>query len=406
MTVTFNVELRGEPLRQTYVSHFDFFRVPQTLFFRTDNSGRVRISNEGLANVTTDPTGPQGPIMIRVHAQNSVVRVLDGNSPIPIEVSQEFRVSTNSTVNINTNAEQQDHFRIMELCRDAYQKTLRDFSPFNSAGRRTFPFGQNDSVQSTRDKLPRIEVVYPDNSAAQLAYVEPISIGTGAPLIHIKDKNYIRPRADAPDARLFGNSQVFPSLIPHELAHALYFCLMSPLLRASVEAQYLSWITSRLVSGLPPFHNANLATTSFVAWIECLGIFAENYFFFQQLNIPAVTGVTLRQAFFRNELSNSPVLDEGSDGEDGNRLNGYLQVGRLDNARRVVPLVTGSRVEGALYGAIFLDFARRAGLREAVGRYLNSTDNNVLSFDDFRNLVIGETDFDDDMLEIVATWQL
>ena len=61
-------------------------------------------------------------------------------------------------------------------------------------------------------------------------------------------------------------------------------------------------------------------------------------------------------------------------------------------------------VEGAVYGAVFLDFARRPGLREAVGRYLNSADNNVLTFDDLHNLIIDETDFDDDIREVRNTW--
>lgn len=63
-------------------------------------------------------------------------------------------------------------------------------------------------------------------------------------------------------------------------------------------------------------------------------------------------------------------------------------------------------MEGALYGAIFLDFARRVGLREAVGRYLNSSDNSVLQFDDFRNLIINETDFDNDITQVANTWGL
>jgi len=63
-------------------------------------------------------------------------------------------------------------------------------------------------------------------------------------------------------------------------------------------------------------------------------------------------------------------------------------------------------VEGAVYGAIFLDLARRIGLREAVGLYLDSVDNSVLSADDFHNLVINEGDFDDDIIAVRNTWQL
>jgi len=56
-----------------------------------------------------------------------------------------------------------------------------------------------------------------------------------------------------------------------------------------------------------------------------------------------------------------------------------------------------------VYGELFLDFARRVGLREVVGRYLNSGGDNVLAFDDFRNLVINESDFDNDIIQVANT---
>jgi hypothetical protein len=391
MAVTFTVTLRGRPLRRTYVSHFDFFRVPQTLFFRTNEAGQVTVANAGLANVTADPTGPNGTITARVHAQNSVVRVLDGNFPIPVEVTQDFTVTNGGTSNINTDAEQQDHFRIMDACLSVYDTVFRQFSPFNRTGRQAFPFGQAATVVATRDRLPRIEVVYPDKSPATLAFVEPVSLGTGFPLIHIKDKSL--------EPRLFGTGGTDRTLIPHELSHALYFSIMPATTRTSVEAQYLGWITGRVASGLPPFHNTNLATTPFVAWIESLGIFSERFFFFSSRRTPQLTGDALRQAFFRDELSAAPLLQTTS-------LTGYSQVGTLNAAGNVVPALTGDNIEGALYGAIFLDFARRVGLREAVGRYLNSSDDSVLVFDDFRNLIITETDFDNDITQVANTWGL
>jgi hypothetical protein len=414
MAVAFTVTLRGRPLRRTYVSHFDFFRVPQTLFFRTNEAGQVTVANAGLANVTADPTGPNGTITVTVHAQNSVVRVLDGNFPIPVEVTQNFTVANGGTININTNGEQQDHFRIMDACLDVYDTVFRQFSPFNRQGRQAFPFGTAATVAAMRDMLPRIELVYPDNSVAPLAFVEPVSVGTGFPLIHIKLKSFNPSGPDPVDRRLFGvpdpvpdpadpipagTRATDPTLIPHELAHALYFALMPATTRASVETQYLAWITSRVASGLPPFHNTNLATTPFVAWIESLGIFSERFFFFSRRRTPPLTGVDLRQAFFRDELSASPLLQTTN-------LTGYSQVGKLDAAGNVVPDLTQDNVEGALYGAIFLDFARRVGLREAVGRYMNSGDNSVLTFDDFRNLIINEADFDNDIVQVANTWGL
>lgn len=407
MAVTFNVTLRGRPLRRTYVSHYDFLRIPQTLFFRTDEVGRVTVTNSGLANVTGDPAGPNGRITVKVYAQNSVVRVLDGNLPLSLEVSQDFTVTNGTTININTNAEQQDYFRIMDACLDVYDTVFRQFSPFNRIGRRAFPFGQAASVVGTRDMLPRIEVVYPDNSPATLAFVEPVSLGTGFPLIHIKHKSLDRRLfgiadlvPDPTDAIPSGTPPTDPTLIPHELSHALYFALMPTTTRALVETQYLGWLTSRIATGLPPFHNTNFATTPFVAWIESLGIFSERFFFFSR-RTPQLNGTALRNAFFRDELSASPILQ-------ATNLTDYIQAGNLDTSSNIVPAAgfMGDNVEGAVYGAIFLDFARRVGLREAVGRYLNSSDNNVLAFDDFRNLIIDETDFDNDIGEVANTWGL
>jgi hypothetical protein len=160
----------------------------------------------------------------------------------------------------------------------------------------------------------------------------------------------------------------------------------------------LGWIVNRISSGLPPFHGTGLATTPFIAWIEALGIFSERFYFFSRRRTPVLTGVALRQEFFRNELSQTPLLQNLTD---------FIQVGRFDAVRNAVdPILTGDNVEGALYGAIFLDLARRLGLREAVGRYLNSADNNVLTFDDFRNLIIAETDFDADITQVARTWGL
>jgi hypothetical protein len=411
MAVTFTVTLRGAPLRRTYISHFDFFRVPQTLFFRTDEAGRVTVTNAG-ANVTPNPTGPNGRITVRVHAQNSVVRVLDGNLPIPVEVTQDFTVADGGTININTNAERQDHFRIMDTCLVVYDTVFRQFSPFNRVGRRAFPFGQAGSIEATRNRLPRIEVVYPDNSPAVLAFVEPVALGTGFPLIHIKHKAFNPPGPAPVDRRLFGvpdpvpdptapippgTPATDPTLIPHELAHALYFALMPITTRASVEVQYLTWITTRIASGLPPFHNTNLATTPFVAWIECLGIFSERFFFFSRRRIPPLTGNALRQAFVNDELSGTPLLQ-------ATNLTGYSQVGSVNAAGNVVPALTGDNVEGALYGGIFLDFARRTTLRDAVELYLNS--GNVLTFDDFRNLIINATGFGNAIIQVANTWGL
>jgi hypothetical protein len=402
MSVTLTINLRGRPLRRTYISHFDFWRFPQTLFFLTDENGVVTVNNTGVT--WGDPAGPNGRITIRVHAQNSVVRVLDGALRTPIEVTQDFRVEDGDTININSNDEQQDHFRIMNLCLVVYETVFRQFRPFNRSNRGAFPFGRAATIEATRNRLPRIEVVYPDNSPAVLAFVEPASLATGFPLIHIKHKSLDRrlfgvpdPVPDRSDPIPPGTETTDPTLIPHELAHAFHFALMSSSLRASVETQYITWLSSRIAAGLPPFHNTTLATSQFIAWIEAFGVFSERFFFFSRRRVPSITGVALRQAFFRDELSASPLLDTTN-------LSGYTQVGRLDRTGVIIPALMGDDVEGAIYGAIFLDFARRVGLQGVGSRYLASGTGNVLQFDDFRNWIIRETNSDNDIIRVANTW--
>lgn len=392
MSVTFTVTLRGQPLRRCYVSHYDPTRAPSTLYFLTNEDGQVTITNAGLANFTLDPAGPNGNITVTVYAQNSVVQVLDGDANMA-PVSRNFsNISNGDTININTDGERQDYFDIMDRCLVAYDTVFRQFSPYFVQGRRAFPFGRLPNVGEMFIRQPRIGVVYPDrNNAIPLAYVEPAPVSlTTFPLVHLKHKDQ--------DTRLFGTAGTAATLIPHELAHALYLALMPLPTRASVEAQYIAWITARVAGGLPPFHNTGLATTPFVAWIECLSIFAERFYFFSRQQ-PNLTGDNLRLAFINDELAAAPLLQNLPSYQ-------YKSVGRLGPNQNIVPNLVGENVEGASYGAIFLDFARRTTLRDAVGLYLNSGDDNVLNFDDFRNLVINDTGFDASIQAVAVTWQL
>lgn len=357
MSVTFAVQLRGRPLRGA------------------EEHG-VRHAQE---------------VDVRVHCQNSVVRVLDGGFPVPVEVTQEFQVTHNGVININTEAEQQDHFRVLEQCQIVYDSVFRQFSPFNRSRRRAFPFGQAAGIAATRNRTPRVEVVYPDNGPSPLAFVEPVSVGTLGPLMHI---NTSRSTIDSSATRTWPPPSS-PTSLPTPCTSRSCRHPRGPRWRRS------TWpgSPSARPRGLPPFHNTTAATTRFVAWIEALGLFAERFHIFGRNLEPPLTGVALRQAFFRDELSASPDLASAG-------IDGYLQVGKVGSAGDVVATVTGDTVEGAVYGAVFLDLARRFGLREMVGHYLNSAVDNVLTFDDFSNLLISDTDLDAGVLEARQTWQL
>ena len=380
--ITITIHLNGNPLRRTYVSHFDLLRVPHTLFFRTNDLGQVTISNAGVT--FGDPNGPAGATDITVHAQNVVARVLDAN--LGVEVSQRFTVSNGSIINITTTAQQRDHFRILDQCLDAYETVFRQFAPFNRVERGPFPFGTRPTTWEMRTMVPRIEVRFPENNilAPGESWTEPFSASTGYPLMHIKAT-----RADgSPQDEIFGTNGQQATLIPHELAHALHFALLPDAMRPAVEARYGAFIADRLANGQSAFHGTTMSTDPFVAFIEALGLFSERFFLFAKQVRPGISGQGWRQAFFRDELGASPALRSLQDD--------YVQVGRLSSGR-IVPTrgITGDRVEGAVYGALFLDFARRRGLREAVGRYLES---RALEFRDFRNFIVGQTDFDSDIL--------
>jgi len=114
---------------------------------------------------------------------------------------------------------------------------------------------------------------------------------------------------------------------------------------------------------------------------------------------PAQSGQALRQNFFPDELYLEPDLADLFDD--------YVQAG-LRSGTGVEAKITGDDVEGILYGAVFLDLARRVGLREVVGRHLNSGPVTVSTFDDCSNLLLDDPDMDytDDILAVRATWGL
>jgi hypothetical protein len=333
-------------------------------------------------------------------------------------VVQDFPVHDGGTINIDTNAVRQDHFRIVDLCRDAYEHVFKMFPPFNKPGRGNFPFGRVPSIQATRNKFHRIDVVYPDQTPfAKLAFVEPVSAASGGPLIHIKHKAFDPGGGVVPDRRLFGVPDPVPdpafpipatvlptepTLIPHELAHALYFALMSTGTRASAELQYLQWIIGQVAAGQSPFHNTDVQTIPFVAWIECLGLLSERLFVFRRRHTPALTGMALCSGFINDELSGTPMLASYF-------APGYVQVGSLNASGGIVPAsgLTGDNVEGALYGGIFLDYGKRTSLAVAVGEYLSSSRHNVLKFDEFSPYIASvNTNHANELAHAATTWGL
>jgi len=343
--------------------------VGQDQMYMTDNQGRVRSENGNLGI-----TSFTGNADIRVLCQNSVVKVLDGNTPgAPLAVNQDMAVVDGSTVNLNTNAEQDDHYAILNRCLLAYDVVFRQFRPFSDAAHPDFPLGRAASLRATKDQAKRVEVSYPSQfPMGSLAFAEPKSIATGYPLIHIRNR--------ASDGRLFGEAGSLPTLIPSELSHALHFSLFSAARRQAIQNDYIGWIASDLANGGNGTHAMGRRTSPKVAYIEALDHFSSRFGVYvrQVVQGGASTLLTqqdmtpqIRQEFYRRELSGAPVTG--------------VAVATLDAQGRIVPNAAfgGSDDEGSVYGCIFIDFARRVGLRTAVNAYLRSATSGVITFGDY-----------------------
>jgi hypothetical protein len=87
----------------------------------------------------------------------------------------------------------------------------------------------------------------------------------------------------------------------------------------------------------------------------------------------------------------------------------YVQVGSLNASGGIVPAsgLTGDNVEGALYGGIFLDYAKRTSMAVAMGEYLSSSRHNVLTFDEFSSYVVSiNTNNANELMHAATTWGL
>ncbi len=347
----------GRPLKRVYVEHIAL-GVPIGLYM-TDDQGRIRDNsgNLGIQSLTANAD-------IRILGQNSVARILIGGplgSSLPLWVDKSC---TDGVIhNLNTAAEYKDHFRILNHAVRAYDIVHRQFLPFSALPHPDFPLGRKSKLDKTKDQAKRIEIVFPDQLPQPLAFSEPKSLSTGFPLIHVK--------TNAEDPRLFGTSGELPTIIPSELSHALHFSQLSANGRTRVTNEYVTFILANLAGGGPGTHNIGIATSPLVAFVEAMDHFSSRFSEFVRQGVSTATGAALRQAFIQAEL------------DPANYWFSDTQVGTI-TGNTVSPNFTGGDDEGAIYGAIFLDFARRAGMRTAVNAYYTS---GALTFGEYRNWI-------------------
>jgi hypothetical protein len=366
----------GTALRRTFVEHLGPFDVSLG-WTLTDANGSFTL-DAGLGFNRVD---------IRVHCRNAVMRVVDDSDAVPgtSQVSVKMNLGNGEVGQVGSFGR---HFRILTQCQDVYDTVWRQFRPFNRPDRGAFPLGRRSSVKATFDNSRTCEAVFPDRTPlAQLTFVEPVGLlNNSQPIVHIK-----------PDSRLFGSATADRSLIPHELGHVFHFAASRASTRAQFETGYLAALAGAAVTGGSLFHDFSQVTTPLIAYIEAVGIFSERFFFFAKRVEPSLTGADLRRAFFRDELAANRSLP-------GVLINSVPRAGLLAGGA-ITPAVTGANVEGAVYGAIYLDFARRVGLREAVGLVL---DSNAMTFGELRTYVQGRgnAQWTAAIDAVATTWQL
>lgn len=244
-----------------------------------------------------------------------------------------------------------DALAIASMLESAYTSVFARFEPLR--GRRlsvAAPRLPGDAAGQTNASF---SVLYPDRSPAVVSYVEPAAPPRGQPRMRLKHRDS--------DPRLLGDGGVLPSLIPHELAHALHFALMPLRWRVWIELRYAAWIAGQVARGGDARHDVHRRTSPLVAWLEAFGVFAERFWSFQSRH-PHLTGDFLDEAFLEHEAG----------AVAGWRL--PTDTGRL---RADVD------VEGVVYRLVFVEYARRTSLATAVSLYLRSGWRGVRSYAGF-----------------------
>ncbi len=378
-TLKFIVQVNGNPLGNAYVEHI-VLGVGQDMG-KTNVQGKFfsERGDTGLDSFT-------GNADIRILCQNTVVKVLDGNTPgVPLAVNQDKSVGDGSVVNLNTTAEQHDHYRILNRSMLAYSVVFRQFRPFSDLSDNDFPLGRKSTFRATKDQSKRIEVSFPSNfPLGTVAFTEPKSMGTGYPLIHFRRRATTSDNATlrADRGRLFGEFGAAPTLIPGELAHALHFSLFSSANREKLQNDYIGWIASDIANGGDGSHSMGKRTNPMVAYVEALDHFSGRFAEFVRTTVPG--GSTLehpamttqmRADFLASEVSGAPITG--------------IPAATLDAAGNIVPntMFNGSDDEGSVYGCIFVDFARRVGLRTAVNAYLRSASSSAMTFGGYKSWI-------------------
>ena len=197
-------------------------------------------------------------------------------------------------------------------------------------------------------------------------------------------------------------------LIPGELAHALHFSHLSASQRGKAQDKYIEFIASELFAARPGTHAFNQRTSAIVAFIEALDHYGARFSEFMRarqgnastiVNVGLVTAA-IQQEFVEAEwlrLTRSALLvgfpQFGCDTSfppptplpiPTTTLQRFARTMGLSRRFLRSPCVTGGDVEGAVYAAIFVDFALSVGLDFAASSYFRA---NALTFGEYRTFI-------------------
>jgi hypothetical protein len=383
----------NRPLLRTYIEHISFgIRTPGSALYITDNEGRV-MDKDGNLGIDAIPNILTGKIDIRVICHNSVVRVPNTVSVGIVDHWKDFSVADGDTVTLtaSNSAGNFDNFRILHDAIRIYERVFKPLGVWDGE----FPLGKKRNLDLTRENKKRIEMWFISPAVPHLAYTEPAHVGTNYPVIHLGDA----------DDRLFGTNGHPNTLISAELSHALHFSMLSATLRQDIFNGYVSFIVSEFLSGNRGTHSLTVETNPLVAFIEAFDHFATRFIEFARTDDGAsLTGLSLRYGFLRNQLE-SGVFGVFNNGAP----NGNLNTSTIVPVRNLY-LTTGARsassIEGSVFAAIFLDFARKRNnsLRKTVQAYVQS---KALSFGEFRTWIHNnKPELRPQIDEVSATWTM
>lgn len=381
--------LQGKPVNQLYVQHI--WRVGPVGgplgHYITNKDGQICDKDGRLGFNSTTPEAD-----IRIFAQNPIARMVSTAAIWPVYVDEKVR--NDSVIDIDSVDEKLVYFKLLRMATDCYNKVHRHLGPYKD---RDFPWGEKGTLQELRDKKQGIQIVYPDNLGQAAPFVEPTSLATGYPLLHLKNKSQAATDSQYNSYdRLFGLHESRPEIMPHELAHALHFAQLDDPRRTQVEIDYVKYLLGSIIRSGDASHGVNQHTTPMVAYIEAFGMFSERAIAFVEY-WARNQNAEARKAGFDENLQKEFIKAECKNYQNDEPY--WLNIDPLNTPKSQIakqegtsvtyrlPIYTKANSEAAVYGAIFLDFASREDY--SIGRAVEAFyKSQALSFEEYSEWVI------------------